>query len=53
MEIMGMVSTAKGKNMTVEDRKEALEILSTKGITWQQIKFGTEELAKLTQLEES
>jgi len=53
MEIMGSVSGSRGKNMTSKDKKEAFEILSTKGITWQQIKFGIEELAKLTQLEES
>jgi len=50
---MGSVSGSRGKNMTSKDKKEAFEILSTKGITWQQIKFGIEELAKLTQLEES
>ena len=53
MKIMDSLKGASGKNMTDENRKKALQILSTKGISWTQIKFATEELAKLSQLEES
>jgi len=53
MQIMDSLKGSSGKNMTDENRKKALQILSTKGISWTQIKFATEELAKLSQLEES
>ena len=40
-------------NMEDGKRKQMLEILASLGTNWMHIKFATEELAKLSQLEES
>ena len=40
-------------NMEDAKRKQMLEILASLGTNWMHIKFATEELAKLSKLEES